>query len=217
MGDIVRWTPSSCLTATSNIPWSLCIVSVKTYQIYTTGTQGKFIYLHSFKKQQQMSPCTFILLDFHQKILEDNEIIKVGVAPDGDAKYLAKDYGICVASTLDVRFMAMLCDCQPGGLGAMSKRYLNVYLEKNWRTSCSDWEAKILTAKQIDYAAKDAHVGIELFRYFADKLAPKPFLASTTNHVKSIIDEKCFYYLDQPFSGKSRFAVNSSNSNSRNM
>lgn len=113
--------------------------------------------------------------------------------------------------------MAMLCDCRPGGLGKMSKNYLNVHLDKNWRISCSDWEAKTLTPKQIDYAAKDAHVGIELFRFFADKLSPKPFLTSTKDHIKSIIDEQCFDYLDQPFSGKSSFSVNSSNSNSRNM
>lgn len=140
----------------------------------------------------------------------------MGVAPNGDATNLARDYGICVASTFDLRFMAVMSGCRPGGLGKMSKDYINVNLDKNWRITCSDWEAPQLSKKQLDYAAKDAHVAIEIFRVLAEKIEPKPFFASVTNYVKRIINEYCFCYLDQPFSGSGSIAGSSNISNSKN-
>lgn len=133
--------------------------------------------------------------------MEDDNILKVGVAPQGDAQYLVRDYGVCVASTFDLRYLAAMTECSPGGLGRMSEDYLKVKLDKNWRIRCSDWEAPILSNKQIDYAAKDAHVTIELFKFFAAKLQPKRVLEKQSNYVQNIIDEYCFRYLDIPYNG----------------
>lgn len=140
----------------------------------------------------------------------------MGVAPDGDAKFLASDYGVCVASTFDLRFMAVMSGCRPGGLGEMSKNYINVMLDKNRGITCSDWEAPQLSPKQLDYAVKDAHVSVELFRRFATKIAPKPFSENTTAYVKRIIDEHCSIYLDQPFSGNGKITKSSTDSNATN-
>lgn len=134
-----------------------------------------------------------------QELLEDEEIIKVGVAPSGDANYLAKDYGVCVASTLDLRYLAAQCQCRAGGLAKLSEEHLNVKLDKAWHIRCSDWEANVLNKVQISYAAKDAHVAIELFKVFAEKLKPRPFWMNTKKYVDEIIDQYCFSYLDLHF------------------
>lgn len=140
-------------------------------------------------------------LTIFQEILEDDNILKVGVAPQGDAEYLARDYGICVASTFDLRYLAAMTNCRTGGLGKMSEDYLMVKLDKNWRIRCSDWESPKLNEKQINYAAKDAHVGIELFRFFAEKLKPKRLFDKQSNYVQNIIDEYCFRYFDLNYNG----------------
>lgn len=83
-----------------------------------------------------------------------------------DAKNLAKDYGVCVASTLDLRHLARHYGHKTEGLAKMALQHLNVVMDKDWRISCSDWEATTMTARQIDYAAKDALVAVELYRHF---------------------------------------------------
>lgn len=123
------------------------------------------------------------------------------MAPNGDVKYLVQDYGVCVASALDLRYMAAMTGCRSGGLGKMSLDYLNVKLDKDWRIRCSDWEIPTLNLKQIDYAAKDAHVAIELFKLFADKLQPKRMLEKQSDYVRNIIDDYCYQYLDLPYNG----------------
>lgn len=107
--------------------------------------------------------------------LEDDNIIKVGVAPQGDAQKLAYDYGVGVASTLDLRFLASLTGVKAEGLAKLSKSVLNIELDKHWRLVCSDWEAKELSEKQIEYAANDAFVAIEIFKILSKSIAPNNF------------------------------------------
>lgn len=145
--------------------------------------------------------------------MEDDNILKVGVAPQGDASYLARDYGVCVASTFDLRYLAAMTGCRPGGLAKMSEDYLKVKLDKDWRIRCSDWEAPTLHEKQLDYAAKDAHVGIELFKYFAEKLEKKGLIAKRSTYVKYIVDEYCFRFIDLTYSGSQ--AVSKDNQKSK--
>ncbi|KAI8121866.1 Exonuclease 3'-5' domain-containing protein 2 [Lucilia cuprina] len=106
-------------------------------------------------------------------LLEDDEVVKVGVAPQDDAKKLAHDYGVGVASTFDLRFLALLTGKKPEGLAKMSKSVLNIELDKHWRIVCSNWEAKVLSEKQLDYAANDAYVAVEIFKKLSKDLNPK--------------------------------------------
>lgn len=135
----------------------------------------------------------------YQEVLEDENIIKVGVAPIGDANYLAHDYGVCVANTIDLRFLAVQAGCKPCSLAKLSEEHLNVHLNKDWRIRCSDWEAKTLGDVQVKYAAKDAHVAIELFKVLADRLEKRPFWTDQTKFVQNIVDKYCFNYLDIHF------------------
>lgn len=102
-----------------------------------------------------------------RELLDNGRIVKVGVAPMDDARNLQRDYGLRVTSTLDLRHMARARRLPALGLAKMSLAHLGVTMDKDWRISCSNWEAPELSARQIDYAAKDALVAVELFRRFA--------------------------------------------------
>lgn len=114
---------------------------------------------------------------FLQEILEDGNIVKVGVAPYKDAKHVYDDYQVRVANTIDLRFLAEAAGCRPGKLSKMSEDYLGVSLNKTvfgseeWEETM-DWEAPSLSDEQIEYAAKDAEVSFQLFKYFGGKIAP---------------------------------------------
>lgn len=149
-------------------------------------------------------------------LLEDDRILKVGVAPFGDSQYLAKDYGVCVASTLDLRFLAMQTKCNAAGLSKLSEEHLHVILNKEWRIRCSDWEANKLSPAQTDYAAKDAHVAIELFKVFARKLKKKSVWSSTRTYLQEFIDEHCFRYLDINFNARSSGNAPAAGSSAKN-
>lgn len=155
----------------------------------------------TFKNKKKKNQFYNRIFFYSQEILEDDNIVKVGVCPMGDANYLARDYGICVASTLDLRYMAWMCHLRTGGLAKLSEMYLNIFLDKDWRIRCSDWEAPILSKTQIEYAAKDAHVGIELFKFFAHQMKPMPIFGNQTKHIESILNDKCFPYFDLNFQG----------------
>lgn len=90
----------------------------------------------------------------------------MGVVPSDDSKYLARDYGVRVASTLDLRYLATSLGYEPSGLAKLADTHLKVKMNKHWRIRCSDWDAKSLTDEQKVYAATDAHVAIELFKTF---------------------------------------------------
>lgn len=139
-----------------------------------------------------------------QQLLEDESILKVGIQPHADARYLVQDYGITrVASILDLRALARECDCKASGLGALAEQILNVILEKNRCVCASNWEAATLTELQIDYAAKDARVGIEIFKVFQEKIKPKPIDTDPKQHLQEFIDEVCTKYLNSKrFSNK---------------
>lgn len=146
-----------------------------------------------------------------QELLEDKDIIKVGVAPLGDANYLQNDYGISVASTMDLRYLAAQCQHQTAGLAALSEKHLKVRLNKSGHLVRSNWEADVLTEWQIEYAARDAHVAIELFKLFAEQLKPRPFWMNTKDHLDQFRDQHCVSYLDFRFKECHALAVGASN------
>lgn len=107
-----------------------------------------------------------------RSLLEDPDIIKTGVACTEDGNYLLQDYAIKVNGTFDLRFLALLTSHKAEGLAKLSKNVLNIELNKNWRVTCSDWEAPTLTPDQIDYAAKDAFVAVEIFKKLYASIRP---------------------------------------------
>lgn len=98
-----------------------------------------------------------------KQFLENRDILKVGVGIETDATKLLSGYGFRLGPFLDLRQMAKKAELQSGSLAKMSKELLNIELDKNLTVICSNWEAETLTREQIDYAARDAMVGSELF------------------------------------------------------
>lgn len=148
-----------------------------------------------------------------REILEDEEILKVGVAPQDDAKYLSHDYAVAIASTLDLRYMAVEAKIKPEGLGAMAKAQLGIELDKDWRIRCSDWDAPTLTPRQIEYAAMDSFVGIELFKKFAEIISPKGPFTNNEKHMKHVLDV-CDRYLDIHYKSLNFVTMTSTSSSS---
>lgn len=97
------------------------------------------------------------------------------------------DYGVRIASTLDLRFMATAASCQPGGLDKMARDYLGISLNKS--TQCSNWDADKLSRTQIEYAAQDVYVALQLFEWFAEKIAP-------ARDSRFIIEHHLFRYIN---------------------
>ncbi|KAM7362483.1 exonuclease 3'-5' domain-containing 2 isoform 2-T2 [Cochliomyia hominivorax] len=126
-------------------------------------------------------------------LLEDDEILKVGIAPQGDAQNLSHDYGVGVASTLDLRFLAALTGRKPEGLAKMSKSVLNVEIDKHWRIVCSNWEAQELSEKQLLYAANDALVAVEIFKKLSNDLVRRKFWLSKNDFDTIYLKLEPFY------------------------
>lgn len=122
--------------------------------------------------------------------MENRNLIKVGVAPYTDARKLYEDYGVRVAGTLDLRYMAHMAGHRAGGLAKMCEDCLDYSLDKN--DQLSDWEETYLTKNQIKYAADDAQASVELFKFFAKKIA-------VDKCAKYIIDKHCSQYIDQTY------------------
>ncbi|KAH8382754.1 hypothetical protein KR009_005126 [Drosophila setifemur] len=110
-----------------------------------------------------------------RELLEDDAVIKVGVAPQEDAMKLSHDYGVGVASTLDLRFLCVMAGHKPEGLGKLSLTHLKVALDKSWRLACSNWEAKQLEPRQLNYAANDALVAVAIYQKLCRDLEPRHF------------------------------------------
>ncbi|EDV91209.1 exonuclease 3'-5' domain-containing protein 2 [Drosophila grimshawi] len=108
-------------------------------------------------------------------LLEDEDLIKVGVAPQDDAMKLSHDFGVGVASTFDLRYMAVMAGHPAEGLGKLSKTHLDFQLDKSWRLACSNWEAPQLTAAQLNYAAYDALAAVAIFKKLSYDLQRQQF------------------------------------------
>ncbi|KAG6834765.1 hypothetical protein H0H93_007548 [Arthromyces matolae] len=105
-----------------------------------------------------------------KEFLENPEIIKAGVAIQNDAKKLFKDYQISLYNCVDLSLLARSADnpswkgkySSPLGLARLIEHYESLTLPKG-RVSRSNWEG-FLSAKELDYAANDAHAGFILYQ-----------------------------------------------------
>lgn len=96
-------------------------------------------------------------------------VIKVGVAISDDAHLLMNDYNIQVSGYIDLRYLAKECCLQERSLAALANKLLGCELDKDWRVRASDWEAELLTDRQIEYAALDAYVAVKILEQLRNK------------------------------------------------
>ena len=100
-----------------------------------------------------------------REILASPEVFKVGVGISEDRTKLLQDVSLDLASWVDLRHLVVnhwVGHHDKLGLQALAGLVLDVSLDKDWRIRASDWEADQLSARQVDYAANDALVGINI-------------------------------------------------------
>lgn len=110
------------------------------------------------------------------EVLRDPRLFKVGVGCYEDGKRLARDYGLALSCTVDLRYLALrqkyslflvfyprfiptvrrlLLHCRDTkvnnglSLKSLAADLLNVCLDKSLELRCSDWEADQLTLEQV--------------------------------------------------------------------
>lgn len=101
-------------------------------------------------------------------LLGDVSILKLGVGIAQDLRLLQSQFGLIARGVLDLQNLAACSGCTYAGLQRLTAEALGLHLSKRIEIRCSDWEAAALSADQIEYAAIDAHVAIDIFSHFYD-------------------------------------------------
>jgi hypothetical protein len=117
-------------------------------------------------------------------ILANHEIVKTGVGIIEDSNKLLVDHNLDLVGCVDLRHLAVRDGSVPGKLGLQSLAhcYLNVHLNKDWRIRSGNWESEELSADQINYAANDALVAINILWTLLHSHLKKTFLSSLTSY-----------------------------------
>ncbi|KAL4656175.1 exonuclease 3'-5' domain-containing protein 2 isoform X1 [Arapaima gigas] len=137
------------------------------------------------------------------KILNDARVLKVGVGCYEDGKRLARDYGLSLSCTVDLRYLVMRqrrMGLSNGlSLKSLAADLLNLPLDKSLELRCSDWEADKLTLEQVNNAARDAQVSVALFFHLLGLYSsPNSNLGDAFSQLLS----RCQGLVDVPFRGR---------------
>ena len=111
------------------------------------------------------------LTDEFNEIFESERIVKAGVAIRDDIKALQGLKPFNPASFIDLSVLARQVGLQVESVKKLSALILGFRISKSAQTS--NWEVPTLTEKQIEYAATDAWVCLELYEKLK-QLLPKP-------------------------------------------
>ena len=95
------------------------------------------------------------------ELLSDHNVLKVGVSIADDMRELRKLYEFEPAGVLDLGNIAKMHHFSTQGLRNLAANLFDFRISKG--PQCSNWSAKVLSKKQIIYAATDAWIGREIF------------------------------------------------------
>jgi ribonuclease D len=95
-------------------------------------------------------------------LFQNNNIVKAGVGIRDDLKALQKHRQFEPANCLDLSVLAKQAGLQVESVKKLTALLLGFRISKSAQTS--NWEAPTYTQKQIEYAATDAWVCLELYR-----------------------------------------------------
>jgi ribonuclease D len=96
-----------------------------------------------------------------KSIFENPAIIKAGVAIHDDIKSLQKLNMFTPAAFVELATLARTCGLQVESVKKLAGLLMGIRISKSAQTS--NWEAPTLTEKQVDYAATDAWVCLEIY------------------------------------------------------
>ena len=105
-------------------------------------------------------------------VFENPGIIKAGVAIHDDIKGLQKYAPFTPQSFVDLSIVARKAGYQVESVKKLTGLLLGFRISKSAQTS--NWEAPTLTEKQIEYAATDAWVCLEIYRKLAETTGKGP-------------------------------------------
>jgi len=106
-------------------------------------------------------------------IFQNSEIIKAGVAIRDDIKALQKVSRFHPASFIELSAMAKASGLQVESVKKLAGLLLGFRISKSAQTS--NWEAANLTEKQLEYAATDAWVCLEIYKHLHRNFNPLKF------------------------------------------
>lgn len=95
-------------------------------------------------------------------IFENPDIVKVGAAIRDDLKQLQKLFAFQPHGFIELQTVAKQKNLKNIGLKGMTEEVLHGTITKGPKTT--NWEASVLTEKQIIYAATDAWIGLKLYQ-----------------------------------------------------
>lgn len=114
----------------------------------------------------------FRLFKLKQRFIEKLELflgnrnfIKVGVGIKIDVDLLMSDYKLPVRAWFDLRYLSEHLGSHtlpPRALAIMSDHFLGYQMDKNKEISCSDWNSKYLSERQLRYAHDDVSVAMSI-------------------------------------------------------
>lgn len=106
-------------------------------------------------------------------LLEDETILKVGVGLRSDTQALRRQWGINVASTLDLNWaLAQLGAEKEMGTRQLVAALLGARIDKPKKVTLSNWQYVPLSSAQIHYAAADALAALKCFNALITQLTP---------------------------------------------
>lgn len=117
----------------------------------SSETDAYVIRLHRITKFQ-------ILID----LLENQEVLKVGVAIRDDIKQLQKLFSFTPQNFVELQNVAKENGLKNFGLKGMTAEVLQGELSKG--AKMTNWENPVLTNSQLLYAATDAWIGLKLYQ-----------------------------------------------------
>ncbi|KAF8392711.1 hypothetical protein HHK36_023060 [Tetracentron sinense] len=100
-----------------------------------------------------------------KNFLDDPTVTFVGVEVGDDVLKLRNEYGLNCASTADIRALAI--KRWPGrfrrpGLKDLAWEVVNLYMPKPKHVCLSNWEARVLDEKQVEYGCIDAYASYKI-------------------------------------------------------
>nr|XP_015206474.1 PREDICTED: exonuclease 3'-5' domain-containing protein 2 isoform X1 [Lepisosteus oculatus]XP_015206475.1 PREDICTED: exonuclease 3'-5' domain-containing protein 2 isoform X1 [Lepisosteus oculatus]XP_015206476.1 PREDICTED: exonuclease 3'-5' domain-containing protein 2 isoform X1 [Lepisosteus oculatus] len=173
---------------------------VSLLQMATYSGLCVLIRLPKFRSSTPPVPRT--LLD----VLQDPTTLKVGVGCYEDAGKLARDYGVAVNCTVDLRYLAMrqrqVTVYNGLSLKSLAQDILNFSLDKSLKLRCSDWEAEQLSQEQVTYAGRDAQVSVALFFHLLGLNSPETQNGTMPERSFKQLVSRCQGLVDVPFRGR---------------
>lgn len=146
-----------------------------------------------------------VLPELLRAVLDDESIVKLGVAVCDDASKLRRDYGLSVRGCLDLRyvltFFPELRHYPAAGLKKQALAILGARTGDTTKLACSNWEADALNEAQIDYAATDVLLPVQIFEQIVrDRLTLFSFRPGWYRRLRAQTLDACGPLLDVPFS-----------------